>query len=145
MMQYNNHTLKPNYVYGIFKNAKMQFVTNLVKYKCIYSYYKIMLEKYGFFTFICTSRLRYSAYYIFYSPKELQTHCFNEPEKPQSQSAKKIVGEKGESVMKLEDNVDILLNMLKWHGIKYISTVKCLDCISSYELMAWMMMVSSAW
>eukprot|EP01084_Bolivina_argentea_P058023 105951_1 len=120
MIQYNHRTLILNYGYGIFKNPKMQFLTNLVKYKSIYNHRKIMLGKYVFFVFICSSRLRYSACYTFYSLKQLQTHCFNEPGKQQSQSAKKIVVENDESAMKLKDNVDILLNMLKWHGTKYI-------------------------
>ncbi len=58
--------------------------------------------------------------------------------------AKKIVGKKDGSAMKLKDNVDILLHTLKWHGVKRISSVKCLDCFGSYELMAWTIMVSSA-
>eukprot|EP01084_Bolivina_argentea_P199493 341358_1 len=144
MIQYNHHILTLNYVYGIFGNPKMQFLINLVKYKCIYSYHKIMPEKYGFFTFIWTSRLRYSTCYIFYWSKQLQTHCFNEPEKPQSQSAKKIVGKNDEIHMKPKSDVDILLNMLKWHGIKCISSVKCVDYIDSYESMAWTIIVLSA-
>ncbi len=58
--------------------------------------------------------------------------------------AKKIVGKKDESAMKLKDNVNILLNTLKWHGIKCISTVNCLDYFGSYEVMAWIIMVSNA-
>ncbi len=58
--------------------------------------------------------------------------------------ATKIVEKNDESAMKMKDKVDILLNMLKRHGTKYISTVKCLDYFSSHELMEWIMMVLSA-
>ncbi len=56
----------------------------------------------------------------------------------------KTGGKNYENPIKLKDNVNILLNMLNWHGMKYISSVKCLDYSASCELMAWTIMVSTA-
>eukprot|EP01084_Bolivina_argentea_P109742 196114_1 len=139
-----HHILKLNYIYGTFRNPKIQFLTNFVKYKSIYGHLKTVLEKIIFFTFILTSRLSYGTYNIFYWCKRLPTHCFTKPRKLQSLSAKETVGKNDERLVKPKGDVDILLNMLKWHGIKCISSVKCVYYIDSYESMAWTIIVLSA-
>eukprot|EP01084_Bolivina_argentea_P109743 196115_1 len=58
--------------------------------------------------------------------------------------AKETVGKNDERLVKPKGDVDILLNMLKWHGIKCISSVKCVYYIDSYESMAWTIIVLSA-
>eukprot|EP01083_Nonionella_stella_P292909 996230_1 len=143
MLQYNHHIRTLNYVYGIFTNSRMQFCTNLVKYQSIHTHHKIMLEKYGFSTFIWTSRLIYGTCNIFYWFKRLKIHCFNEHEKPQSQSVKEMVGKNDENAREQNNNVDISLKTLKMHGIKYFSMVKQVDYCGSYDFMAWTIMVLS--
>eukprot|EP01084_Bolivina_argentea_P295460 508680_1 len=144
MVHYNHHILLLNYVYGIFMNPKIQFLINLVKDKFIYSHHKKVLEKSIFFTFTWTSRLTYSTCDIFYWSKRLRIHCFNKPVKPPSPTTKKTVEKNYESAVESGNSVDILLNMLKRHGIKCIANVNRVGCSGGYEIMAWTIMVLSS-